>query len=107
MDFSSPRCCPKASAKVRAFVKIFLQAGELERSLESITALNIEMLTRLAGAAEFRDDNTGQHTERVGQGMAALLAKKIGLPDSQVSLIQPGGAAARRGQDRASRIPSC
>src|SRR5262249_19765182 len=31
--------------------------------------------------------NTGQHTERVGQ-MAALLAKQLGLPDSQVSLIR-------------------
>jgi putative two-component system response regulator len=54
------------------------------RELESA---QIEIIERLARAAEFRDDNTGQHTERVGQ-MAALLAKQIGLPDAQVSLIR-------------------
>ena len=53
-------------AKVSAFVHLFLQSEELQRSLKSITALNIEMLSRLAAAAEFRDDDTGQHTRRVG-----------------------------------------
>ncbi|MEO6236040.1 MAG: HD domain-containing phosphohydrolase, partial [Vicinamibacterales bacterium] len=47
----------------------------------------IEIIQRLAVAAEFRDDNTGQHTHRVGQ-MSALLAKQLGLPDTQVSLIR-------------------
>jgi putative two-component system response regulator len=47
----------------------------------------VEIIERLARAAEFRDDNTGQHTERVGQ-MAALIAREIGLPDSTVSLIR-------------------
>ena len=46
-----------------------------------------EIIGCLARAAEYRDDNTGQHTERVGQ-MAALLAREIGLPDPQVSLIR-------------------
>ena len=47
-----------------------------ERTQE-LEAAQIEIIERLARAAEFRDDNTGQHTERVGQ-MAALLAKEIG-----------------------------
>ncbi|HEX6973524.1 MAG TPA: HD domain-containing phosphohydrolase [Vicinamibacterales bacterium] len=63
-----------------------LEAKVRERTRE-LEAAQIEIIERLARAAEFRDDNTGQHTERVGQ-MAALLAKKIGLPDSQVSLIR-------------------
>jgi putative two-component system response regulator len=63
-----------------------LEAKVRERTRE-LEAAQIEIIERLAKAAEFRDDNTGQHTERVGQ-MAALLAKQIGLPDSQVSLIR-------------------
>jgi putative two-component system response regulator len=63
-----------------------LEAKVRERTRE-LEAAQIEIIERLARAAEFRDDNTGQHTERVGQ-MAALLAKQIGLPDTQVSLIR-------------------
>jgi putative two-component system response regulator len=63
-----------------------LEAKVRDRTRE-LEAAQIEIIERLARAAEFRDDNTGQHTERVGQ-MAALIAKQIGLPDSQVSLIR-------------------
>ena len=63
-----------------------LEAKVRERTRE-LEAAQIEIIERLARAAEFRDDNTGQHTERVGQ-MAALLAKQIGLPDAHVSLIR-------------------
>jgi putative two-component system response regulator len=63
-----------------------LEAKVRERTRE-LESAQIEIIERLARAAEFRDDNTGQHTERVGQ-MAALLAREIGMPDSQVSLIR-------------------
>jgi putative two-component system response regulator len=63
-----------------------LEAKVRERTRE-LEAAQIEIIERLARAAEFRDDNTGQHTERVGQ-MAAVLAKQIGLPDAQVSLLR-------------------
>jgi putative two-component system response regulator len=63
-----------------------LDAKVRERTRE-LEAAQIEIIERLAKAAEFRDDNTGQHTERVGQ-MAALIARQIGLPDAQVSLIR-------------------
>ena len=59
-----------------------LEAKVRDRTRE-LEAAQIEIIERLARAAEFRDDHTGQHTARVGQ-MAALLAKQIGLPDSQV-----------------------
>jgi putative two-component system response regulator len=62
-----------------------LEAKVRERTRELVEA-QIEIIERLAIAAEFRDDNTGQHTQRVGQ-MSALLARRLGLPDSQVSLI--------------------
>lgn len=62
-----------------------LEAKVRERTLELVSA-QIEIIERLAIAAEFRDDNTGQHTQRVGQ-MSALLARQLGLPDSHVGLI--------------------
>jgi putative two-component system response regulator len=63
-----------------------LEAKVRERTRELVEA-QIEIIERLAVAAEFRDDNTGQHTHRVGQ-MSALLAKQLGLTDAQVSLIR-------------------
>jgi putative two-component system response regulator len=63
-----------------------LEAKVRDRTRE-LEAAQIEIIERLARAAEFRDDNTGQHTERVGQ-MAALLARQIGLSDTQVSVIR-------------------
>ncbi len=63
-----------------------LEAKVRERTRELVEA-QTEIIQRLAIAAEFRDDNTGQHTHRVGQ-MSALLSKQLGLADSQISLIR-------------------
>jgi putative two-component system response regulator len=63
-----------------------LEAKVRERTRD-LEAAQVEIIERLARAAEFRDDNTGQHTERVGQ-MAALLARQLGLPDQKVQLIR-------------------
>ncbi|HEX9367698.1 MAG TPA: HD domain-containing phosphohydrolase [Vicinamibacterales bacterium] len=63
-----------------------LEAKVRERTRELVEA-QIEIIERLAMAAEFRDDNTGQHTHRVGQ-MSALVAKQTGMPDALVSLIR-------------------
>ena len=57
---------------------------ERTRELEEA---HVEMLDRLAVAAEFRDDDTGQHIRRVGQ-MSAILARDLGLPRDQVELIR-------------------
>jgi putative two-component system response regulator len=57
---------------------------ERTRALEHAQA---ETLRRLAQAAEFRDDETGQHTRRVG-ALSALLARQLGLPEEQVELIR-------------------
>src|SRR5262249_4699926 len=46
-----------------------------------------EILERLAMAAEFRDDETGQHIKRVGR-MSGVLARNLGLPPEQVDLIE-------------------
>ena len=61
-----------------------VKVRERTRALEEA---QVEIIERLAMAAEFRDDNTGQHTQRVGQ-MSALVARQLGMPDTQVSLIR-------------------
>ena len=63
-----------------------LEAKVRERT-RALEEAQIEIVARLAAAAEFRDDNTGQHTQRVGQ-MSALLARQLGLADSHVALIR-------------------
>jgi putative two-component system response regulator len=63
-----------------------LEAKVRERTCE-LEQAQIEILQRLALAAEFRNDETGQHTQRVGQ-LAAQLACILGLPEEQVELIR-------------------
>lgn len=47
----------------------------------------IEILERLALAAEYRDDDTGQHTNRVGR-ISAQIAEALGWPEPEVELIR-------------------
>ncbi|HSL22845.1 MAG TPA: HD domain-containing phosphohydrolase [Vicinamibacterales bacterium] len=63
-----------------------LEAKVQERT-RALEDAQIEIIERLAMAAEFRDDNTGQHTKRVGQ-TAALVAQQLGWSDMQVTLIR-------------------
>jgi len=57
-----------------------------ERTME-LEEAQIEILERLALAAEYRDDDTGEHTKRVGQ-MSAQIAKALGLPQTEIELIR-------------------
>jgi putative two-component system response regulator len=54
---------------------------------EKLRATQIEVLQRLGQAAEYRDDETGQHTQRVGE-TAGQIAAAMGLPDATVELIR-------------------
>ena len=45
---------------------------------EQLAQAEVETVECLALAAEFRDDDTGRHTERVGL-TASLLARRLGL----------------------------
>ena len=47
----------------------------------------LEILERLAVAAEYRDDDTRDHTQRVGQN-AMLLAVALGLPEDQAEMLR-------------------
>jgi putative two-component system response regulator len=57
---------------------------ERTRDLEEA---RIEVLDRLAFAAEYRDDATGGHARRIGR-VAALVARHLGLPEETVELIR-------------------
>jgi len=60
--------------------KVAERTRELERA-------QLELLQRLALAAEYRDDCTGQHAQRVGR-FAALLGRAVGMPPDQVELLR-------------------
>ncbi len=45
-----------------------------------------DAVIRLALVAEYRDDNTWEHTQRVG-AMAARLGRRVGLDDAEVELL--------------------
>lgn len=56
------------------------------RTRESFVAQS-EILARLAAAGEFRDDDTGQHTRRVG-ALSAAIGARVGLPAEEVELLR-------------------
>jgi PAS domain S-box-containing protein len=61
-------------------------SGRLEAQ-EDVRAAQHEVLQRLAVAAEYRDDETGQHTRRVGD-LSARLAAGLGLAGEEVELLR-------------------
>jgi len=93
----------------------------LRRSDHLISLMNspdrdcIECWISLALAAEYRDDATGQHTQRVGE-LAALLGRSLGFPDQHVELIRTRSLYHGRGRRpdprhprharRAARVPA-
>ncbi|MDQ3890854.1 MAG: HD domain-containing protein [Actinomycetota bacterium] len=62
-------------------------AMENVRVYEELEQARLETLQRLALAAEYRDDATLEHTQRVAR-TAALLAERLPLPDADASLIR-------------------
>jgi putative two-component system response regulator len=54
---------------------------------EELEATQLEILERLALAAEYRDDDTGKHTQRVGES-AARIAEVLGWSAAEVELIR-------------------
>ena len=62
-----------------------LEVRVRERTAELLQSQN-ETLERLARACEIRDDETGRHTQRVGD-LSAAIARAMGLGDHFVELI--------------------
>jgi putative two-component system response regulator len=54
---------------------------------QDLNDARLEVLKRLAFAAEYRDDATGQHAERVGR-TSSYIARALGLDDNTTELIR-------------------
>jgi len=77
--------CSAASTNIEYDpVRLEQRVAERTRELEDA---HVEILQRLAAAAEFRDDESGEHTQRVGR-LAALIAEQMGLPAATVDNIR-------------------
>ena len=64
------------------------QLEELIRSrTRDVEESRLDVLHRLAIAAEYRDSTTGRHTQRVGH-ISALLAQELNVPDLEMELIR-------------------
>lgn len=63
-----------------------LEERVLERTSE-LEVARLQVLYRLARAAEYRDDDTGQHTRRVGRSSAAI-ARAMGLGSTEIQWIE-------------------
>lgn len=93
---------PFEAPEVRLRVQNLLKAHRLQVELEQHNEMLVrhvrertadleqarrETLERLALAGEFRDDETHEHTQRVGRS-AGLLAEELGLADEDAELIR-------------------
>lgn len=58
----------------------------VQQRTRELDEARMEVLRRLSTAAEFRDDDTGQHTQRVGQ-LALHLARTLGLEKNEADLL--------------------
>src|SRR3954453_16723309 len=69
---------------------LLTQNEQLEASVRARTQdlerARLELLERLALAAEYRDDNTQEHAQRVGRTVA-LLARAMDVPDADVEVL--------------------
>lgn len=74
---------------------LYLQVQQHNQLLEErvrqrtrdLEAARLEILERLALAAEFRDDATGKHTRRVAR-ISALVGRELGLSSGSVKLLE-------------------
>lgn len=60
---------------------------QVQRGLHDLDAAQTEVIWRLSQASEFRDNETGRHTQRVGQ-IAAKIATALHIDAEQVDLIR-------------------
>ncbi|MEA2492699.1 MAG: cyclic di-GMP phosphodiesterase [Thermoleophilaceae bacterium] len=63
-----------------------LLEGHVRERTADLERARLELLERLALAAEYRDDNTQEHAQRVGR-TTALLAVAVGVPAADVEVL--------------------
>ncbi|MDF2722368.1 MAG: response regulator [Paenibacillus sp.] len=59
----------------------------VQKRTEELTQAKLEILDLLGRASEYRDDMTGQHTQRVGH-LSEQIAIRLGLPEAAVDMIK-------------------
>src|SRR4029077_5938205 len=68
-----------------------LQTQELERQVvertRELTRTRVAIVHCLARAAEYRDNETGRHVERVG-AYVGIIARELGLDPGRVELLE-------------------
>ena len=78
-------------ARVRLHQQLYVQKRQLAALIQTRTkevgAANVEVIRRLRAAAEFKDDETGSHIERMSR-TAQLLARASGLNEAESQLVQ-------------------
>lgn len=91
VDFiSKPFSAAILKARVASQLKLANYAKELEQQVrertQALAISRLEVVERLALAAEFRDNETGNHVIRVGE-YCRRMARHIGLPEDECDLI--------------------
>lgn len=67
-------------------IEVQKKTKELKEAFEKIKESSLETIHRLTFAAEYKDDGTGAHIQRIGFYSAAI-ARKLGLSDKEVGNI--------------------
>ena len=67
--------------------EVLERTKELREAYKRLDAAYLELIERLGRAAEYRDDETGEHTKRVGK-ICGVIARALGLPDDVVKQIE-------------------
>lgn len=88
-NYWATRHCPTAREVelLQALADSTAVALENVRAYEQLEQARRETLQRLALAAEYRDDDTSEHTERVAS-ISALVGERLGLGGDELSLLR-------------------
>jgi HD-GYP domain-containing protein (c-di-GMP phosphodiesterase class II) len=71
----------------RAEEELLEAIASLKRSEHELQRAHAETIRRLASAAEYRDDDTGRHIERMGR-YCEFLARRLGLEEARCELLR-------------------
>jgi PAS domain S-box-containing protein/diguanylate cyclase (GGDEF)-like protein len=72
---------------LRAFSSQVIDTTDRKNSLAATESARLEVLRRLAITSQYRDNETHEHTERVGR-MAEEIGRSLGLESSQLALLR-------------------